>query len=199
MTNPTLTRRALIQRGAVVTLTAAAGAGALTLEGCNAASWIAVVLNDLPTIIQIVTSIISIVGAATGSADAAAIAIAQKAGAEAQAALQEAQQFVQAYQSTPSTTTLGKIDVALTTAQSQLGSILTVLHITNPTLQATIAAAIGSALSVVVYIQSLLPVPPAASAARSAIRASATSNAPAIKAAFNESVAAAGGPQYEIR
>jgi hypothetical protein len=197
-TNPTLTRRALLQKGALATAGAAA-LSTVTLEACNAQAWIQTALNDLPTILQIVTSIISIVGAATGSADAAAIAIAQKAAADATAALQAAQNFIQQYQANASAGLLNQIDNALTTAQSQLSSILTALHITNPTLQATIAAAIGSALAIVVYIQSLVPPPAVASAQRRAIHASANSNAGAIKAAYNEAVVAAGSPQFQVR
>lgn len=198
MTNPTLTRRALIRRGAIAT----AGAAALTtvaLEGCNAQAWIQTALNDLPTIIEIVTSIISIVGAAQGSADAGAIAVAQKAASDAASALKAAQGFIASYQAAPTGGLLTEIDNALTAAQSNLGSILTALHISNPTLQATIGAAIGSALAVIVYIQSLVPPPPAATRARTAIKASPSSNAAAIRAAYNEAVTVAGGAQYQIQ
>lgn len=195
MTNPTLTRRSLIQRGALAT----AGVAALGTASCNAQAWIQTALNDLPTILQIVTSILSIVGAATGSADAAAIAVAQKAAADATAALKAAQGFIASYQASPSGGLLTEIDSALTAAQSNLGSILTALHISNPTLQATIGAAIGSALAVIVYIQSLVPPPPAAPVTRRAIKASPSSNAAAIKAAYNEAVTVAGGAQYQIQ
>lgn len=179
-----------------------AGSGGLALatvglgEGCNAASWIQTALNDLPIVVQIAESIISIVAAAQGSADPAALGVAQTAANAAKQALLEAQSFVAQYNSTKTGTLLGNIDAALTTAQSQLGAILAALHITNQTLAATLAAAIGSGLTIVVAIQALVPAPPAATSARAALH---TSTMSAIKTAYNESVTAAGGAQYAVR
>lgn len=197
MTNPTMTRRALIQRGAL-TGALAISASSLALEGCNASQWIATALNDLPIILQIDESIISIVGAAKGGTDPNIIAQAEAAAAQAKQALTEAQAFIQQYQANATPGLLSQIDAALTTAQSQLGSILTVLHITNTQLQATLAAGIGSALTIVVAIQALVPPPPAASAKRVALH-SASNQSASMKQAYNEAVTAAGGAQFAIQ
>lgn len=193
-----ITRREMLRRSAVAgvagcTLTGAA----LTLEACNASSWIQIALNDLPTVLQIALAIINIVGAAKGQVDPATIATAQKLAAEVQTDLQTAQTLIKQYQSNPGNTLLQQINAALTAVNSNLSAILTALHINNSTLQATIAAAIGSAISIVTYLESLVPTPTVTAAAK--MKAAQTSNAPYVKAAFNMAVTAAGGSQYVIQ
>jgi hypothetical protein len=178
---------------------AGVGGSAVLMEGCNATTWITMALNDLPVILQIITSILAVIGAAKGSVSASAMAIAQKAANDASAALLEAQTFIKQYQANSSTTLLGQIDDALTTAQSQLGAILGVLHVTDTALQATLAAGIGSALTIIVAIQALVPVTPVATVKRAELAKSTVDDQSiAIKAAYNECVTAAGGGKYAI-
>jgi spore maturation protein SpmB len=184
------------------------GVGTLGMAGCNPSQWLTIALNDLPTILQIVTSIISIVGA--GSSSAAAVALAQTASNKAKDAINEALAFLQQYQTNKTNTLLGNVDDALATAQAQLGSILGVLGINNPTLQATLAAAIGSALTIIVAVQTLIPAPvptptPTPTPAQqrrvkltAARKAASTDQSIAIKVGYNEALAAAGGSQYAI-
>lgn len=192
--NPTLTRRALITKGAAASVLLGT-AGSLT--ACNASDWINIALKDLPIVLQIALSIISMVGAASGSANAGEAAIAEAAAAEAKRDLELALQFVKDYQSHNDPGLLGKIDDLLLAVQSSLGSILSAFHVHNQVLAATIAAAIGSAITVVVAIQSLVPAPPAASAARKAMGAP-KDHSHSIKKAYNEVVSASGGAQYAI-
>lgn len=191
-----VTRRDAIRLAGVGVVTSSA----LAMEACNASQWIQTVIADLPTVIEIVVSIMNIIGAATGKADAAAIAVAQKAAAEAKYDLDLALSLIRQYQANDKNTgRLGDINNYLTTAQSNLGSILTALHVTDPTYQAIVAAALGSAISVVTYIQALVPPPPTATPARAALKATVPGSVAAIKAAFNVSVTAAGGAQYMVR
>lgn len=185
----------------------AVGASAVGLEGCSASQWLTIALNDLPTILQIVTSIISIVGAASGSATASAVALANTAASKASDAIKEAQAFLAQYQANKTNTLLGNVDDALATAQAQLGSILSILNINSPTLQATLSAAIGSALTIIVAVQSLVPAPvpaptptptPAASRRAKLSKVTASDQSVAIKVGYNEALAAAGGSQYGI-
>lgn len=193
-----ITRREMLRRSAVAGVAGCTLTGtALTLEACNASSWIQIALNDLPTVLQIAIAIINIVGAAKGQVDPGVIATAQKLAAEVQTDLQTAQTLIQQYQSSPSSTLLQKINAALVAVNSNLSAILTALHINNSTLQATIAAAIGSAISIVTYLESLVPTPTVTAAAK--MKAAQTSNAPYVKAAFNMAVTAAGGSQYVIQ
>ena len=178
-------------------------AAPLVLEGCDAQKWISIALSDLPVILQIAESIISIVGAASGQDTAADVAQAQNAAAQAKQALLTAQSLIQQYQASPTGDLLSKIDAALVAAQTNLSSVLSVLHIANPTLQATIAASIGSALTIVVALQALVPPPPTPAPANVTLNRKAlsnqNSNAVAIKVAFNEAVTAAGGSAYAIK
>lgn len=185
----------------------AVGASAVGMSACNPSQWLTLALNDLPTILQIVTSIIAIVGAASGSVPASAIAAANSAAARAKAAITEAQAFLAQYQANKTNTLLGNVDDALATAQAQLGSILSILNINNPTLQATLSAAIGSALTIIVAVQALVPAPvpaptptptPAASRRVALSKVTASDQSVAIKVGYNEALAAAGGSQFAI-
>jgi len=185
----------------------AVGASAVGMEGCSASQWLTIALNDLPTILQIVTSILSIVGAASGASTAAAVALANTAASKAKEAITEAQAFLVQYQANKTTTLLGNVDDALATAQSQLGSILSILNINNPTLQATLSAAIGSALTIIVAVQALVPAPTPAPTPSPTLAASrrvqlskvtASNQSIAIKVGYNEALAAAGGSQFTI-
>lgn len=191
----------------LTTGTAAVGASTVELVGCNASTWLTIALNDLPTILQIVTSIISIVGAASGASTAAAVAAANTAAQKAKDAITEAQAFLAQYQANKTNTLLGNVDDALATAQAQLGAILSILNINNPTLQAVLSAAIGSALTIIVAVQSLIPAPvpaptptptPAAQRRAKLSKVTATDQSVAIRVGYNEALAAAGGTQYSI-
>jgi hypothetical protein len=199
-----LSRREALKSAGVVVVAGAVGG---SVAGCNASQWLTIALNDLPTIIQIAVSIISIVGAASGATNPAALALAQAAAVKAKAVLVEAQAFLTQYQANKSTTLLGNIDDALATAQAQLGSILSILNINSPVLQATLSAAIGSALTIIVAVQSLIPAPapvptptptPAASRRSTLSKVTATDQSIAIKVGYNEALAAAGGSAYAI-
>lgn len=198
MNNPTMTRRALIQRGAVggAVVLGMGAVGGLT-AGCNAQDWLNTALKDLPIVVQIAESIISIVGAASGSANPGELATAQSAAAEAKKDLESALQFVKDYQSKNDPGTLGKVDDALIAAQGNLNNILSAFHIKNEALAATLAAALGSAITVVVAIQSLIPAPPAATAARKKLGNPKDQSA-SIKKAFNQVVDATGGSKFAI-
>jgi hypothetical protein len=200
----------LSRRQFVATSSVGLAAGAVGMEGCSPSQWLTIALNDLPTILQIVTSIISIVGAASGSTSAAALALAQTATNKAKDAINEALAFLQQYQANKTNTLLGNVDDALATAQAQLGSILGVLGINNPVLLATLSAAIGSALTIIVAVQTLIPAPvpaptPTPTPAQqrrvkltAARKAASSDQSIAIKVGYNEALAAAGGSQYAI-
>src|SRR4029077_21197947 len=116
----------------------------LALEGCNSSQWISTILADMHTIIQIITSILNIVGAA-GVVVAPVIAQVKEYGADAQAALTEAQSLVAQYNTASAADRpglLGKIHAVLLTAENNLNSILDVFHVSDATLEAAIAGGI---------------------------------------------------------
>lgn len=126
---------------------------ALVISGCSTA-WIDVALKDLPIVISIVTSILSI-------ADVSAIPQAQAAGAEAQKDLQVLQSAIADYKAAKDAASqanaLVKVQAAISAAQSHLGDILAAVHVSNPAKQAAISAGVGVALSVLASVQALLP------------------------------------------
>jgi hypothetical protein len=205
-------REMLVATGTGGLAFAAVGAMGL-VEGCNAAGWVQTAINDLPTIVSIAESIISIVGAAQGAADPAALALAQKAAGEANTDLQTLQALIAGYNaSTNKTTDLGKIDALLLSVQSNLSAVEGALHISNPAMQAAISAAVSSALVIIVALQSLIPPPPVPApvpATATAVRtnqhatlyAAAKSNSTAvvIKAGYNAALAAAGASQFAVK
>ena len=130
----------------------------LTMEGCNT-DWIATAINDLPTIVDVVTTVATIVadalsGGAITPAVAAVIATAAKA---AEVALNLVKQLVSDYEANPSASTLEKIKTALLDVQSQIGQILDASHIFNIALRAIISTGLGVAITVLTQIMSLIP------------------------------------------
>jgi hypothetical protein len=187
MENQALDRRQMLTlttKGAM----ALAAVGTIPLmEGCNAQQWIATALADLPTIIQIVTSILGIVAAARGTVDPGLLATVTTVGTQVQSDLQLANTLVAGYQTAAASAQpgiLGKIDAALTTALNNLNSILVAFRVGNSTLEATIAAALGASITIVLAIQALIPPPPAAAVARVKL-ANPTNQSDAMKTAYN--------------
>lgn len=161
------------------------------MEGCSADQWIATALADLPTILQIITSILGIVSAASGGVDPGSLILVNRLGAEAKTDLQLAQTLIASYKAAASSAKPGiltKIDAALGTALGSLDSILTAFHTSNTTLATTIAAALGSSITIILAIQALIPAPPAATAARASLHNEKNQSA-AMKTAYNLLVA----------
>lgn len=142
----------------------------LLTSACSTA-WIKIALADLPVLVQIATSIFGIVGAAQGrgQVDPGVASQIQQTATQVQADLKLLQSLIDSYNAASATAKPAlrdKIDAALTAIQGSLSSILSAAHINNPALQATIAASVGLAISTILAIQSLLPPPATASAAR---------------------------------
>lgn len=183
----TINRRQMLSATAKGAVAATVLGSVVGIEGCNAQQWIATALADLPTILQIVTSILSIVSASKGTIDAGLLTEVNQYGAEVKKDLQLAQTLITSYQTAGATARaglLGQIDAALNTATGNLNSILTAFHVSDPTLEATISASLGAAITMVLAVQSLMPPPPAAAAVRLSLH-NATDQSAAMKQAFN--------------
>jgi hypothetical protein len=191
----------VISRRQAVTIGAASIFTLPIIEGCNAAEWVQTALNDLPTILSIAESIIQIVAAAQGAANPGALALAQKAAAQVQSDLQLVQTLIQGYNaSATKNSDLQKIDAALLDVQTNLAGIEGALHVANPAIQAAISAGVSSALVIVVALQSLIPAPSNASAARLELaKAKPANHSVTIKAGYNAALAAAGASAYQVR
>lgn len=162
------------------------------MEGCSANAWIQTALNDLPIIVQIITNILQIITAAGGNIPPVVLTQVSQWGTEVQTDLKNAQQFVSDYQTAAGSAKpgiIGKIQVALSTAQTDLGFILEAFHVTDTTLQATISAAIGSAITIVLAIETLIPAAPtpapAAVTATAATQPRPADERAAMKESFN--------------
>jgi hypothetical protein len=116
-------------------------------------SWVQVALNDLPVLIQIATAIISFFPAA--SQDAAVVA---QISTQAQADLNLILSLYNDYKSTPTPTTLAKIQAAIADAQTNLPALLQAAHISNPALVQKVTAAVNIILTTIAAISALIPV-----------------------------------------
>jgi hypothetical protein len=162
-----------------------------SIAGCNASQWIQTALADLPVVIQIITSILSIAG--RGNPDPAILAKVSQLGDEAKKDLALAQSLIQQYQSAPNADTLSKIETALTTALNSLQAILTAFHVVDPGIMTAVAAALGSAITVVLAIQSLLPMTKQSSAVQAKMKSTEKNGgAEVIKEAFHVILTATG-------
>lgn len=190
-----INRRDWIKTAAVAPL---AAGSIMAMEGCSTKAWMDVALADLPTILKIVVAILQMAGvAAPGN-----LALIQKLGDDVSKDLLLAETLIAEYKAAPAATLLERIDVALNTAEANLSDILAAFHVLNPVLQATVSAALGSAITIVLAIESLLPKPPVVvvgAAARPDQHEQihdAKNGTPVMLAAFNMIVKDA--PQYRI-
>jgi Tfp pilus assembly protein PilW len=117
-------------------------------------SWVNVAIQDLPVLIQIATSIISLLPMGSSSADMAAVA---KISTNAQNDLTLIQALTNDYKTTPSSSTLAKIEAAIADAQTNLPAELAALHISDTAKVMQITAAVNIVLTTITAIASLLP------------------------------------------
>lgn len=194
-----ISRRNVI-KGAVAGI--AVSALPLSMEGCNATQWIQTALNDLPLVLQIVTNILQIIAAAGGVVTASVQTAVNTIGTDAKNALMTAQQAVTDYENNAAnkTTLLGKLDAALVTAQNDFSQMLAAFQINDPGLESTIAAVLGSAVTIIVALQTIIPPAPAPNPVVGAVRGTPKprTDSEAIKTAYNVLL---GGryPNYQLR
>lgn len=177
----------------------------LILAGCSA-SWINAALADLPVITQVALNIASIVAAAQGKGQSgpAVTSQTQNIAAQVKSDLTLVQSLISSYKSSTAAqkpALVQKISAALADVQTNLNAILTAVHVSDAALQATIAAAVGVAVTTIASIESLLPQPVPAPAS-GAVRASAAAKPPSarqLKKQFNAIFAANGFPQAELK
>lgn len=160
---------------------AAAGVSASSLElvGCSTA-WIDTVEADLPVVINIVGSIVAVIGQATGNGLlSGTVAAALQLGATALTASLEAfRDAFNAYTANKNANTLAKLIAALQSAQADAQKVIAALPAgsVSTTVQTIIIAGIGTVVTILSSIQALLP-----GAASAAVTLKATANASASK------------------
>lgn len=178
---------------------------ALLVSACSTA-WIQIALQDLPVLVQIVTSIAGIMSAAQGrgQVDPAVASQIQSIANQVQSDLNLVKSLVDSYNAASSTTKptiRNQIDAALTAVQGNLSAMLSAAHLNNPALQATISASVGLAISTILAIQSLLP--PTAAAGPARLKLSVNPSKPLspkqLKATVNGIFISGGYPDFAIK
>jgi hypothetical protein len=159
------------------------------LDGCSTA-WITDVENDMPEVLNIVASIISVVAVATGNGligQAASAAITLAAGT-LKASLQTLSDAITAYKTSASVTTLGKLTAALTAAQGDIPKVLATLPtVIGLPVAAVITAGLGSLIIILDSLQTIVPGAAPASVRANMVAASAKAklpNAATIRSGF---------------
>jgi hypothetical protein len=177
---------------------------AMTQVACSS-SWIQTAINDVPAVLQIVQSVLSIVALAQqkGGVDPAVASTVRQLAAQATADLQLAQQLVADYQAAAAAdkpAVLGKVRAALQAAVTDLNGILSAAHIKDANTQAAIATGLQLALTTVVAILALVPQSPVVAGAKQAKPVSAKPPSPqALRKAWNASAVRYGYAQFAIR
>jgi|SRR5881394_4316175 len=176
MNVPTFSRRTVLKTGAAATAVLAAGCPA------NVQDWVQIALSDLPTIIQIVSSILTMAGVVGGPQ-------VKQFGSQAQTDLQTLQAVITSYKTADANAKpglLGEIDSTMISVRNNLTSLLTAFRVMDPTLQQTVSAAIGAAITMLIALQSFIPPPPAAGARRMSVAKSSRQDGNEVmKEAFN--------------
>ncbi len=174
------------------------GGSVLMIDGCST-SWITTLENDLPQLINIASSIISIVSLASGNGTLpAALAPEITAAAQAlQASLTLLQDAVNAYNGGKGNGTLAAVSAAVAAVQADAQKVIAALPAgtVSTNLEVAIVSGIGLLVTIISSIQLLMPATPAPTPALAATvdRAKATAamgkatlpDAATIKAGYN--------------
>src|SRR5437899_3359335 len=142
-----VSRREVMKMASAGILTAPAlGALVIVEEGCNIQQWIQTALNDLPAVIQVITSIINIVGAYSKSGvDQTVIDKATAICGEVNTGLQLASSIITQYETAAAGAKpglLSQIDTALTVAIQNVNQVLALVGGTS--IANDVSAALGS-------------------------------------------------------
>lgn len=149
-------RRNLLKSLTVGSIVLATSGPTLMVAGCST-SWITTAVDDIPTISNIVGSVLSIVALGNPALSPELSALINAGLQAASAALVTVQSLISDYKTAPNASILTKIDAALTDVQTNLSSVLSAAHIKDAALQATISTGISLALTVLSTIQLLIP------------------------------------------
>ena len=131
---------------------------AIVATGCSA-QWINTALQDLPVLTQMALNIATLVTtlASGQQASTADVAVIQNISAQASRDLNLLQTLFNEYKSSPSATTLQKIQSTISDLNQNLPAVLQSAHISNPTLSARITAGVNLILTTVNSFASLMP------------------------------------------
>lgn len=147
-------------KGAVAGGCALSAGPVLLVAGCSS-SWITTVENDLPEILNIVTSIVSVISVAEGNASLPTQVgqVVQAAVAVLQASLGALQDAVNAYKAKQSAGTLNAVIAALNVAEADVQKVVAALPAgsVSPNVATVIVAGLGTVVTILSAIQALVP------------------------------------------
>jgi len=162
----------------------------LLATGCSA-QWIKVALADLPVLLQMALNIGALVttlqsGQQLSSSEAAEI---QNISNEASRDLNLLQTLYNEYETSPSPTTIQKIQNAIADINQNLSALLQAAHLSDPVLSTRITAAVNLILSTVNSFAALIPPSGAAPMAQKVMRRpTAVPHASDLKKQWNQQV-----------
>lgn len=193
-----LTQQSIIKCGMATLLSLT-----LVVSGCNM-NWLATAISDIPVVLQIVTSVISVIDVAKGKGTISpgeAIPI-ENAAAQVKNDLVLLQAAVQQYKVAEASAKpgiQGKIDSLLTVVQTDLQAILSAAHISNPATLTAVTLSVQLAITTIMAIQSLIPLQPVAGGAKTARLAHPPMSAKQLKREQNRIVTSNGYPEAAIQ
>lgn len=132
---------------------------AMTLAACGVAQWVKAAQEILPVVLPMVTNMVTAVSLLEGKTVSPTDlnTISQTAN-QVSADLNLVGQLVNQYQSSPSTTTLSKINNALVDVNSHLNALMPALHISDPATVQKISAIATLITSEVTSMEQILPI-----------------------------------------
>jgi hypothetical protein len=202
-----MNRRMFLQLSGTGAAVAVAAPTVLLTTGCSTA-WITTVIDDIPVVINIVNSVVSVIAEATsnGGLPASVAAALTTAMNVAIASLNAFQDAANAYNANKSQGNLNALIAALTKVQSDVQGVIATLPAgsVSPSIVAVIVAALGTAILTLSSIQALIPgAAPAVVTAR-AVAAVATGkveppNAATLKSSFNAVLGLHGYQKFQLQ
>src|SRR6185312_509490 len=145
-------RRQLLKMSAAASAVLAVPSVTILTTGCDT-SWTQKAIDDIPTISNIVGSILSIVALGNPALSPEVASAINAALTAASAALVTLQTLINDYKASKDASVLVKIDAALADVQTNLSAVLEVAHVKDPALQATISTGISLAMTVISAIE----------------------------------------------
>ncbi|MGH9377173.1 MAG: hypothetical protein ACRD1I_00105 [Terriglobia bacterium] len=125
---------------------------------CGVAQWVKAAQQILPVVLPMVTNLVAAVSLLEGQTISASdLNTISQAANQVSADLNMVGQLVDQYQSSPSTTTLDKINTSLVDVNTHLNALMPALHITDPATVQKITAIAALISSEVNSIEQILP------------------------------------------
>lgn len=201
-----MNRRTFLKVGGVG-LTVSATPSLLLLEGCPTVDqWVQTVENDIPVIVNIISTITSVVGQATGNGALTTViaGLINQSVQTLEAGLNAFKDAVDSYHAAKTQGNLQAVIAALTAVQKDVSSVITTLPIQVPAITSIIVASLGTAITVLSALQAIIPGAAPATAQKGVITAALKGkvtfpSAATLKVGYNAVLVAYGYSSYQVQ